>query len=96
MGGKACQDGPNRVRPLGEDANVPNDAKLGLVLGVGLVIAVGVVFFRKDLVTPRPNEIASGAVVRPADPPAEAVRNQLHPVRAHTAERTAPPPGDVP
>ncbi|HZU36132.1 MAG TPA: LysM peptidoglycan-binding domain-containing protein [Gemmataceae bacterium] len=27
---------------------MPNDAKLGLVLGVGLVIAVGVVFFRAD------------------------------------------------
>ena len=28
---------------------MPNDAKLGLVVGVGLVIAVAVVFFRKDL-----------------------------------------------
>jgi nucleoid-associated protein YgaU len=27
---------------------MPNDAKLGLVLGIGLVIAIGVVFFRKD------------------------------------------------
>lgn len=27
---------------------MPNDAKLGLVVGVGLVIAIGVVFFRKD------------------------------------------------
>jgi hypothetical protein len=27
---------------------MPNDAKLGLLLGVGLVIAIGVVFFRKD------------------------------------------------
>jgi len=27
---------------------MPNDAKLGLVVGVGVVIAVGVVFYRKD------------------------------------------------
>jgi nucleoid-associated protein YgaU len=27
---------------------MPNDAKLGLVVGVGLVIAVAIVFFRKD------------------------------------------------
>jgi len=27
---------------------MPNDAKLGLVIGVGLVIAVSVVFFRQD------------------------------------------------
>jgi hypothetical protein len=28
---------------------MPNDAKLGLIVGVGLVIGVAVVFFRKDL-----------------------------------------------
>lgn len=28
---------------------MPNDAKLGLVVGVGLVIAVAVIFFRKEL-----------------------------------------------
>jgi hypothetical protein len=27
---------------------MPNDAKLGLVAGVGLVLAIGVVFFHKD------------------------------------------------
>jgi nucleoid-associated protein YgaU len=27
---------------------MPNDAKLGLVVGVGVVIAVGVIFYRKD------------------------------------------------
>ena len=27
---------------------MPNDAKLGLVVGVGLVIAVAVLFFRKE------------------------------------------------
>jgi nucleoid-associated protein YgaU len=57
---------------------MPNDARLGLVLGVGLVIAVAVVFFRKEVagdpaadagkappaVTPSP---ADPAATRPAD-----------------------------
>jgi predicted Zn-dependent protease len=30
---------------------MPNDAKLGLVIGVGLVIAIGVIFYRKDAPT---------------------------------------------
>ena len=30
---------------------MPNDAKLGMVVGVGLVIAVAVVFYRKDAPT---------------------------------------------
>ena len=32
---------------------MPNDAKLGLVVGVGLVLAVAVVFFRKESPSPR-------------------------------------------
>jgi nucleoid-associated protein YgaU len=77
---------------------MPNDAKLGLVLGVSLVIAVAVVFFRRDLVTAQPNDNPAGAVGGAAGPPAasttsptappNAVRDQLHPVRARTAERT--------
>ncbi len=36
---------------------MPNDAKLGLIVGVGLVIGVAVVFFRKDLGPPdKPGE----------------------------------------
>ena len=27
---------------------MPNDAKLGLVLGIGLVVIIGLVFFRAD------------------------------------------------
>lgn len=38
---------------------MPNDAKLGLIVGVGLVIGVAVVFFRKDLGPPeKPGEPA--------------------------------------
>ncbi len=28
---------------------MPNDAKLGLVVGIGVVIAIAVVYYRKDL-----------------------------------------------
>jgi nucleoid-associated protein YgaU len=51
---------------------VTNDAKLGLVVGVALVIAVAVVFFRKESApTPPPNQNGSA----PAIPlPNEAAR----------------------
>ena len=78
---------------------MPNDAKLGLVLGVGLVIAVAVVFFRRDLASAQPNDTPAGAVSAAAGPPAappNAVRDQLHPVKARTAERTTPAHPDVP
>ncbi len=54
---------------------MPNDAKLGLIVGVGLVIGVAMVYFRKDL-GPRetPVEAASVSPVSstrsvPANPP---------------------------
>ena len=53
---------------------MPNDAKLGLIVGVGLVIGVAVVFFRKDLGSPeRPGEPSYVTPVRstraaPANP----------------------------
>lgn len=71
---------------------MPNDAKLGLVLGVGLVIAVGVVFFRRDLAPPRADEPAPSAVSGAATPLPNAVRDQLHPVQARTAELSNPVP----
>ena len=61
---------------------MPNDAKLGLIIGVGLVIAVAVVFFRKDpasgphsisettittsAVSPSPH-VPGGGMYRPAE-----------------------------
>jgi hypothetical protein len=46
---------------------MPTDAKLGLLVGVGLVLAVAVLFFQKD-----PPAAAPAPVVqtRPASPPA--------------------------
>ena len=42
--------------------DMPNDAKLGLMVGVGLVIGVAVVYFRKDL-PPPPSDAAYAAPV---------------------------------
>ena len=43
---------------------MPNDAKLGLVVGVGLVIAVAVVFFRKE--APAGHPASTGIAPTPA------------------------------
>jgi nucleoid-associated protein YgaU len=57
-----------------------NDAKLGLVFGVCLVIGVAIAFYRKELVPDRPpeNGTAMAAVVAPPPHP----RNDPPPVRA--------------
>ena len=48
---------------------MPNDAKLGLVVGVGLVIAVAVLFFRKETPAGGPaGEPAPAGIVRPMPP----------------------------
>jgi nucleoid-associated protein YgaU len=74
---------------------MPNDARLGLVLGVGLVIAVAVVFFRKEVaadpdanagkppaaVTPSP---ADPAATRPADARTTARDGDAAGARRHT------------
>jgi nucleoid-associated protein YgaU len=48
---------------------MPNDAKLGLVVGVGLVIAVGVIFYRKDAPTGSPASIDKPIPVQPVAAP---------------------------
>jgi hypothetical protein len=47
-----------------------NDAKLGLVLGVGLVMAIAVLFYRKEpvAVAPRPERPAQSAGVADGPP----------------------------
>ena len=75
---------------------MPNDAKLGLVIGVGLVIAVAVVFFRKDLVTAKPPaEAAAAVVVNPPSPPAHDFQRTFRPVSARTAERSENEPATM-
>ena len=54
---------------------MPNDAKLGLIVGVGVVLAVAVVFFRKDGISnPAMGGEATASVGTPgqASPPARA------------------------
>lgn len=41
-----------------ETLNMPTDAKLGLVVGMGLVIVVAVVFFRRDML-PTADEVSA-------------------------------------
>lgn len=66
---------------------MPKDAKLGLVVGIGLVILIAVVFFRKET-GPVPG--GSAAAVSAAGPSSSPTpRGQYRPVRAKPAERTA-------
>jgi nucleoid-associated protein YgaU len=65
---------------------MPNDAKLGLVVGVGLVIAIGVVFFRKEP-TPPATEGAPAAVSGSGAASTLAGRGQFRPAPAKTALR---------
>ncbi len=65
---------------------MPNDAKLGLVVGVGLVITVAVVFFRKDVPIKPSSEKTAVTPVNPSVlPPPAAPSRQLRPTKAKTA-----------
>ena len=69
---------------------MPNDAKLGLVVGVGLVIAVAVVFFRKDVAATRPqaeSTVAATPSVSSAPEASSSPRGQYRPVKARAATR---------
>jgi nucleoid-associated protein YgaU len=75
---------------------MPNDAKLGLVVGVGLVIAVAVLFFRKD--SPGADPAAANVKPTPGTQPATPVpASRTRPVAAHSGIRTAstPVPGEA-
>jgi nucleoid-associated protein YgaU len=69
---------------------MPNDAKLGLIVGVGVVIAVAVVFFRKDQESlPVPSgEATPASVNRPGPSPLGPSRGLYRPVKARTAAQT--------
>jgi hypothetical protein len=49
-----------------ERDKMPNDAKLGLVVGLGVVIATSVVFFRKDVAAAPQVTLPRAASVSPA------------------------------
>ena len=74
---------------------MPNDAKLGLVIGVGLVMVVAVIFFRRDLTT------SPAAADNVAGPPAAAKvvppgNPDNRPVRARPSSQTGEVAGTGP
>ncbi len=60
---------------------MPNDAKLGMVVGVGLVIAVAVIFFRKEPPDAPPDAVAGA-------PEEAAPRGLSRPLKARAAGRS--------
>jgi hypothetical protein len=75
---------------------MPNDAKLGLVAGVGLVLVMAMVFFRKDPATanPPPESSAPAAVkaigMLPARGPARRIAVKP------ASQESSPPPTPLP
>jgi nucleoid-associated protein YgaU len=68
---------------------MPNDAKLGLIVGVGLVITVAVVFFRKDPLAAQPvPEMSTSSPAHSINPPQALAREPFRPVSAGKAART--------
>lgn len=66
---------------------MPNDAKLGMVVGVGLVILVAVIFFRKDLAPgDLPTDKTAATTLNP--PPPAAPRNLVGPTKGKTMSRS--------
>ena len=75
---------------------MPNDAKLGLVVGVGLVIAVAVVFARTDPSAQRQAADVAPAAVHPVDPPAAAAPGgSVRSGHARTAARSQENPSET-
>ena len=72
---------------------MPTDAKCGLLVGVGLVLAVGVLFFQKEA-PPAPRPAKASAPVAAVKPPDEPERSPLAPGRP--VSRTADDPLQAP
>jgi nucleoid-associated protein YgaU len=71
-----------------EALDMPNDAKLGLVVGVGLVVTIAMVFFRKEPVPAGPPEKPSTTSVHSPSPPPPVGRESARPVKAKPAVRS--------
>jgi nucleoid-associated protein YgaU len=77
---------------------MPNDAKLGLVVGVGLVIAVAVVFFRKDGVAldaaaQSVSPVPAAQTAQPAGPPSARTRTVAAQAGIRTGHTPVPAEG---
>jgi nucleoid-associated protein YgaU len=68
---------------------MPNDAKLGLIVGMGLVITVAVVFFRKDSLAAQPApEMSTPSTAQATNPPQTLPQEPFRPVSASKTART--------
>jgi nucleoid-associated protein YgaU len=73
---------------------MPNDAKLAMMIGVGLVVAVAIVFFHKDLVKSRgPDDRPPTNGVNAPTPPSGSGNTRQRPLAAHPTARIALPAG---
>src|SRR5260370_34322505 len=71
-----------------ESREMPNDAKLGLIVGVGVVLAVAVIFFRKDG-DPAPSVAGGTTTAGTAKPiPASSAPPTNHAVEAKQTGQT--------
>ena len=69
---------------------MPNDAKQGMIVGVGLVIAIAVALFHRDAISGQAAPVgpSATAVNSPASPPAPgSLRGLTRAVQARTAVR---------
>src|SRR5215472_5665626 len=66
-------------------SKMPNDAKLGLLVGLGLVIAVAVIYFRNDSLRKR-EESPTATAVKPASATRASTIHQGPPGRAGRAD----------
>jgi nucleoid-associated protein YgaU len=70
---------------------MPNDAKLGLVIGVGVVVAVAILFFHKDLVSGRaPDDRPPANVVTPPGAPSDPGSAPRRSLAARPTSRVTP------
>jgi hypothetical protein len=85
-----------------ETLAMPNDAKLGLIAGVALVIVVAVIYFHNDLTAAKtPGDAAAATVVGPTAAPPAPGRNTSRPVKGKTMaaspqSETAATPAQMP
>lgn len=71
---------------------MPNDAKLGLVVGVVLVITVAVIYFRNDAAARKKDETPAATAVKPTPGVARfPTRGQTRPTKARTAVQSEEP-----
>jgi hypothetical protein len=68
-----------------ETLAMPNDAKLGLIAGVALVIGVAVIYFHNDLTAAKtPGDAAAATVVGPTTAPPAPGHSTTRPVKGKT------------